>query len=88
MAFMPGSEKPNNHSDMMVAKQKVLKAIPYVKVIRGLDYNDYFVFVVEPMMLGLISVSKRDGNVGGFNPMLNDPESYFKVAEKNMVDLE
>lgn len=74
-------------NNILKAKLLVTDKFPNCKVVSVVDYKDLYVFVVEPVMLGLIAVNKENGNVFGFNPMLDDPDEYFKLAETKAIKL-
>lgn len=76
------SEKIN-----LVKACELLSNTPISKAHRVLEYKNLFVFEVTPALLGNIAVDRDTGNIFGFNPMLNDPDLFFKEWSKHSMDL-
>lgn len=65
------------------AYQIVLEKTPAIKINKVLEYKDLFVFDIVSFRIGLIAVKKDTGDLFGFNPMYNDPDTFFSEWERN-----
>lgn len=72
-----------------IAKEKVLKRVPTMKIIQTLDLPSRYVFAVSPkdseedgvLDDPFIAVDKNSGKVSGFNPQM-DLENFKKAMNR------
>lgn len=73
-----------------MAYRKLKNKLPNnLKIIDGFEINDAFIFSVTngENEYPFYSVSKRDGSIGGYNPMQNIPE-YMNAIKNRAIDIE
>lgn len=87
----------SNQISIKDAEKIVLDEYEDYRITSVVDFNDLYVFSTIPMdyeeesnnpfIRGLLAVNKNTGKLTGFNPLVNNPNEYFKAA-KNAIRYE
>ena len=67
------------------ARDIVIEKLPVESVVKVLDYKDMYVFDVYPPIFGFVAVKKNTSEAFGFNPLINDPKTFFEEWENNSI---
>lgn len=72
-------------NDEFHARQLLINSIPFFNINKCIEYKNLYIFDGEPSFLGFVSVDKNTGIVGGFNPLSDDSDEFFKEWDKETL---